>query len=387
MRTLELRKVLGPHGMYPEATKATDKFFKGKIVIGHSNCKEDNSIDWEVTSLSPGTHWEEYQYDRETNRGSSHPHDMLYGFVVLSTFPMVREGSSTAKGYDALCKVQLPDKVIPDLGELKRIKARDTLVNGMWILIVRMPRPANARITVPFSRRKDAAQFPKESNDDYLQRRTELKRRAELDLHPTEDQLYLAKNYTLLQGVNKTVVCTKCGSRGHHHEKTHDDVYSQAPQFDNMFACTIFPPWMNIQPYPAEDITLTRMLKEETGFTLNIRETTTKVPLRLARKLLLDGLDVKGEICATGVGKRMRELNEVAHEKKSRVDLPTFSSLTIDLGHEDEERRRFFWENLIRQAREFGYADQADKWEASFKASVQVWLTAHAAPTKISMRQ
>lgn len=374
MRELDVGKVLGPHGMYPEACKSTDKFFKGRVVIGHSNCREDNRIDWEVTTLPAGTvHWEEYQYDRETNRGLSHPHDMLYGFVVLSTYPMVREGASTLKGYDALCKVQLPTKVIPNLCELKRIKARDALVHGMWILIVRMPRPSNARITVPFSRRKDAAQFPKESSEDYLQRRTELKRRAELDVHPTEDQLYISKNYTLLQGVNKTVVCTKCGSRGHHHEKTHDDVYSQPPQLDAVFVCPTYPQWMNIQPYPLEDITLTRMLKEDTGFTLNIRETSTKVPLRLARKLLLDGLDVEGDIKAVGVGKRKRELNEVQHEKK-RLAPTAYSSLAIDLGHEDEANRRFFWENLIRQAREHGFAEQADAWEKSFVASVQAWL-------------
>jgi len=374
MRVLDVGKVLEQYGMYPEARKcSTERFFKGKIVIGHSNCQQDNVIDWEVTTLHSNTaNWEEYQYDRETNRGSSHPHDMLYGFVVLSTFPMVREGSSTLKGYDALCKVQLPNRIIPDLSELKQIKGRDALVHGMWVLIVRMPRPANARITVPFSRRKDAAQFSKENNEDYLQRRTEIKRRAELDIHPTEDQLYVSKNFTLLQGVNKTVVCTKCGSRGHHHEKTHDDVYSQTPLLDNIQVCPSFPQWMNIQPYPPEDITLTRMLKEETGFTLNIRETSTKVPLRLARKLLLDGLDVQGDICATGVGKRKRELNEVEHEKKSKA--LTFTSLSIDISHDDEAHRRLFWENMIRQAREHGYGEQADAWEKSFRASIQVWL-------------
>lgn len=373
MRHLDLAVALAPHGMYPTARTSTEKFFKGRVVIGHSNCKQDNTVDWEVVTLPSTTqHWEEYQYDRETNRGASHPHDMLYGFVVLSTFPMIKEGGSTLKGYDALCKVQLPDRTIPDLSVLKRIKGRDTLVNGMWILIVRMPRPSSARITVPFSRRRDAAQFPKESNEDYLQRRSELKRRAEADIHPTEDQLYYSKNFTLLQGVNKTIVCTKCGSRGHHHEKTHDDVYIQLTPLDSI--SVQFPQWMNVVPYPPEDITLTRMLKEETGFTLNIRETTTKVPLRLARKLLLDGLDVKGEISAVGVGKRKRELNEVQHEKRRQAPPPAV--LNIDMRHEDESNRRFFWENMIRQAREHGFEEQASAWEVSLKASIQVWLKA-----------
>jgi hypothetical protein len=370
MRNLNIAGAFSPH-LYPIALEtSTDVFFKDKIVIGYSNSAETNRVDWDIVTLLRHYTWEELQYDRETNFGKSYPHDMLYGWVVFPFSPVVKRGASTKNTFEQFSKIHLKSTELPALSALKRLKGKDSLQPGMWILIVRMPRPFAAKITVPFSRRKEnTKKFATETDLDYAARISDLKRKADTELHPTEDQLYITRNKTLLQGVTKNIVCTKCGAKGHHHEKTHDDVYCTPVEVESNSFMTIsytpeFPEWMNVVPYPMEEIVLTKMLDEDKGFTLNIRETSTKVPLRLARKLLLDGLEVKGEIHASGVGKRRRILHE-AEEEETRANAqakrePDFQPLVIDMNYEEDINRRFFIETLIRQAREFGFPEYAN---------------------------
>jgi len=157
-------------------------------------------------------------------------------------------------------------------------------------------------------------------------------------------------NGTLIQEVPPNIVCAKCGAKGHHHEKSHDDVYSStsleydeehawqfflshmseeenSESFDsnlwNKFQSGVsqtsikkieirrtFPDWMNVLPYPKETLALTKLLTEEKGLTLQIRQAETKIPLRLARKLMMDGLQIVGDVYASGVGSRKRVRRE-----------------------------------------------------------------------------
>jgi hypothetical protein len=367
MRELDFLRALGPK-MFPIASESTETYFKNNIMVGVSNCAQTNYVQWELESIAKTSTWEEWQYDHETNRGRAHPVDMLYGFLLLALSPMVKKGASTQKAFENMCNIKLKMQGIPLIDSLSRLTSRDPVVSGMWILIIRRPRPVHARITVPMSRRKDLMPFAQESKEDYTARREEIKKKCSNEIHPTEDQLYFSRNKVLLQGVNPGVICTKCGARGHHHEKTHDDVY--APYFSNedIHYNPTFPEWMNVIPYPSEEIQLTKLLEKEKGFTLTIRETTTKIPLRLARKLLLDGLDVEGTIHASGVGKRRRILNgALDEERQGKTDkhhdsIQHYESLQLDVS-EDRLNYDFFWKNHIRLAREFGFFSEAEYWE------------------------
>jgi hypothetical protein len=287
---------------------------------------------------------------------------------------------------------------LPPLENLKRLKGKDSLQGGMWILLVRVPRPFSAKVSIPLSRRK-LERFASETEEEFLARVQDMKRRSDSEKHPTEDQLYLTRNQTLLQGVAKNVVCTKCGAKGHHHEKTHDDVYAPVPvKFPGVCYERRTPAFMNVLPYPMEEIQLTKMISDDKGFTLSIRETSTKVPLRLARKLLLDGLHIEGQIHASGVGKRRRILHDAEDElarasaeaKRSfHTDLQAPQAqgqapqapqapasqaeaismgvhalekpLVFDMSEEWEVDRRFHIESYIQLAREYGFKEEANQ--------------------------
>jgi len=385
MRDINVLQVLGA-SMYPVALEeGTDTFFKDKIVIGYSNSEETNSVEWELVTLPrKSICWEEMQYDRETNYGKSYPHDMLWAWKVFPFSPVVKKGGSTQKAFDHFTTIHLKTHLeLPCLNLLKRLKAKDGLQAGMWILLVRTPRPFAAKLTVPLSRKKEYGQrFASETEAEYLARTQEVKRRSDLEKHPTEDDLYLTRNQTLLQGVTKNIVCTKCGAKGHHHEKTHDDVYAQAQENDLIQCVPKFPEFMNVQPYPSEEIQLTKMLGDDKGFTLSIRETSTKVPLRLARKLLLDGLSIQGDIHASGVGKRKRILHDAEEEtlkataeakrrqKEPEAQGTHLTSLVIDMNYELETDRRFTIETYIRLAREHGFKEEANKVAKQYLASL-----------------
>jgi hypothetical protein len=379
MRELNFLQALGPK-MFPIAQEeGTEHFFKDKIVVGYSNEKETNPVEWELVTLNHRrVCWEEMQYDSETNQGKSFPFDMLYAWIVFPFSPIVKRGASTLRAFENFTSIHLKTSLeLPALNLLKRLKGKDSLQSGMWILLVRTPRPFAAKVTVPLSRKK-TERFPNETEEEFLSRVQDLKRRSELEKHPTEDQLYLTRNQTLLQGVAKNVVCTKCGAKGHHHERTHDDVYAPAAiKYEGVTYERHTPSFMNVLPYPMEEIQLTKMLGDTMGFTLSIRETTTKVPLRLARKLLLDGLQIDGEIHASGVGKRKRILHEAEEElsraaalpqlKKQEASLDTMGihalskPLELDWSQEWDMDRRYFIENVILRLQEFGFKEEANK--------------------------
>jgi cytoskeletal protein CcmA (bactofilin family) len=86
---------------------------------------------------------------------------------------------------------------------------------------------------------------------------------------------------------------------------------------------------MNVKPYPKEQIVLTKLLEEDKGLTLQIRQAETKIPLRLARKLMMDGLDIQGDVYASGVGtrKQVRREAEEEEEKRKKTKLELVSRL------------------------------------------------------------
>jgi hypothetical protein len=316
------------------------------------------------------------RHDKETNFGKAPPRDMLYAFVLLPWSPAFRVGSDLQKHFLHLWKSKYPalEPCVPPLKSLKQLQGSDMLINGMWIIIVRMPRPVHGRIHIPLSMRKEWGKFKDETDTEWQVRRTELKRKAETEVHPTESQLYLTLNQTLIQEVGKHIVCSKCGAKGHHHEKSHDDVYAEpAEQQEHLHShldaweiwrtahlrvsCTpSFPEWMNVKPYPKESIVLTKLLSEDKGLTLQIRQAETKIPLRLARKLMMDGLTIEGEVYASGVGTRKRVRREAEEEaeklkKNSEENQTVFVPLKINI-YEEELMDLEYRQSMIKRIME-----------------------------------
>lgn len=402
-REFKFNEALG-FSVSPSSSK---DFFKDKFMLAYSDSNENFKLQWEITSSKGYVRWEEFRHDHETSQGKCVPHDMLYAFQLLPWSPEFKSGIEISKHFLHLWKKHYPNYLnpqptIPPLASLKKLLGSEILVNGMWILVVRMPRPHHGKPHVPLSMRKDNCRFPGEGEAEWLARKNEIKRKCEGELHPTEGQLYITLNNTLIQEVPPNIVCSKCGAKGHHHEKSHDDVYSSEVQvFDEMYAWQTFlrepeiltpqgtttstatdvepeagnlmkpptlaqwikfhsssrvkkielkpkfPAWMNVLPYPKECLVLTKLLSEEKGLTLQIRQAETKIPLRLARKLMMDGLHIEGEVYASGVGKRKRvrkeEDDEAEKIKATARDLDTeatnkdFEYKPLQLNIQDEE--------------------------------------------------
>ena len=356
LRHFEFEKALG----FLVSPVSCRQFFKDKFMIAYSDCKERFELEWEIISSKGYNRWEELRHDKETNFGKSLAYDMLYAFTLLPWSPEFTEGSNVSRHFLHLWKKQYPEYIrakipcIPPLSHLKRLQGNDILTNGMWIILVRMPRPNHGKPHIPLSLRKDLKKYPTETESEWTLRKNELKRKAESEVHPSESQLYITLNGTLIQEVPKNIVCAKCGAKGHHHEKSHDDVYSsELLQYDEEHAWQFFlshinetesfdsnlwnkfrsggsqtrikkieivrtfPEWMNVLPFPKETLALTKLQTEEKGLTLQIRQAETKIPLRLARKLMMDGLQIVGDVYASGVGsrKRVRREEEETTEK------------------------------------------------------------------------
>jgi len=354
LRQFNFEKALG----FSLAPVSCKNFFQEKFMLAYSDCKESFELEWEIISSKGYTRWEELRHDKETNFGKSLPYDMLYAFTLLPWTPEFKEGSTVSKHFLHFWKKQYPnqlyDKIplIPPLSNLKKLQGSDVLTNGMWIILVRMPRPSHGKQHIPMSLRKDLRKYTTETDAEWTLRKNDLKRKYESEVHPTEGQLFITLNGTLIQEVAKNIVCSKCGAKGHHHEKSHDDVYSsESIEYDEKHAWQFFlshmsetepssskisdvdlwnkfqsgafqsnikkieirrsfPQWMNVLPYPKETLALTKLLTEEKGLTLQIRQAETKVPLRLARKLMMDGLQIVGDVYASGVGSRKRVRRE-----------------------------------------------------------------------------
>lgn len=244
--------------------------------------------------------WSQVQYNLETSRGSAMPRDMIFGFQVIEFCPRWTRGDARA-GFERMTRKLFGEPfMIPALEKLKRLDDSTFLSDGMFIILVRCPRPIGCRNIVPFDFRKDVLQmradYETTKNEDLLTMIKALLLKSKNDVHPTNAQLFLTKNKALVQQVASHISCTVCGAVGHHMAHTHKDIVS-ADLNENVIV--EYPDWMNVKPMPDEVLSIPS--QEEGGVEVQIRQVTTSVPLRLARAIKLRGGNVIGEVNKCGV--------------------------------------------------------------------------------------
>jgi len=236
---------------------------------------------------SSDTKWEDIRWDLETACGTSQPRDMLFGFQVLSQTPMFRKGGLTS----ALERIAQRET-------LKRLKGNDTIHQGMWIAIVRLPRAVGARTFVPHNRRKDVLQLQVDMaihhNDKTMERLAAIRKTQEGEIHPADGELRVLPNGMLFAKPVKFVTCTRCGAQCHHTALSHDEVYAVDSYVHEPIE------WLSTPPLEEERLALP-VAKEGKGFEFSLRNVTTHIPLRTARALKLMGMDIEGNIPACGV--------------------------------------------------------------------------------------
>jgi hypothetical protein len=241
------------------------------------------------------TKWEDLRWDRETNCGTSQPRDMLFGVQVFSLTPMFRKGGLVA------ALERLATREWKGFENLKRLKGSDTIQQGMWIAMVRMPRAVGARNTMPYNRRKDVLQLQVDialggmRGERAMERLSDIRKTVDDD-HPADGELRTLANGILFAKPIKYVTCTRCGAQSHHTATAHDEVYAPVET-----ACKHEPiSWLNAPPLEEEHLALP-VAKEGKGFEFSMRNVTTRIPLRTARALKLMGMDIEGNIHACGV--------------------------------------------------------------------------------------
>ena len=247
--------------------------------------------------------WPVFQYDRESCGGTVTPRDMLFGFQVLKFLPHWKTAGGAAAAFARITTLNWGTAMkMPPLDRLERLHASSWIPDSSFIVLVRTPRPVGSRNIVPMSRRTDVQaltlQLALNSEDPVANARLRSineKARTEVP-HPTEAQLFLTRSGALVQGVTPRIVCTKCMARGHHMAHTHEEVVAPA----NPNVVSNWPSWMNIKPLPAEVLELPKT-DDSKGFEVQIRQVTAHVPLRLARQMKLQGVDVQGDVVKCGV--------------------------------------------------------------------------------------
>ena len=244
--------------------------------------------------------WSQIQYNLETSRGSAIPRDMIFGFQVIEFCPRWTKRDARA-GFERMTKKLFGEPMmIPPLDKLKRLDDSTFLSDGMFVILVRTPRPIGCRNIVPFDFRKDVLQlradYETTKNEDLRTMIRALLVKSKNDVHPTNAQLFITKNKALVQQVAPHISCTVCGAIGHHMAHTHKDIVSQD---SNSQIIVEYPEWMNVKPMPEETLLLPS--QEEGGVEVQIRQVTTSVPLRLARAIKLRGGNVIGEVGKWGV--------------------------------------------------------------------------------------
>ena len=250
-------------------------------------------------------HWNEYQYDRESNNGEQTPRDMLFGFVALGMNPFWKTKGGATSAFENFTSKQWKGAPmqIPPLDCLPRLKGNAWLGDGMWIILVRTPRPVGCRNVIPWSRRQDVARLEMELKtkpSDFLSAKlAQLRDKARFDTHPTDAQLFLTRNSTLVQGIAQNIVCIRCQLKGHHMSHVHDEVFS--PPLEALHVS--WPSWMKVQPLPDERKLVPEWVvtSEEKGFQVEVQDAQVHVPLRLARQMKLRGMEVKGTVEKCGV--------------------------------------------------------------------------------------
>jgi len=245
--------------------------------------------------------WPQIQYNLETSCGSAVPRDMIYGFQVIEFCPRwTKKGDSLLIFQRMTKKLYGEEMMVPPIEKLKKLTESTYLTDGMFIILVRTPRPIGCRNVVPFDFRKDVTQLRNEyedtKNENLRTMIRALQTKSANDVHPTNAQLFMTKNKSLVQEVASHISCISCGAVGHHMAHTHKDVVSKD---DNENLIVTYPIWMNVKPMPEEKLSIPIM--NDGGVEVQIRQVTTSVPLRLARAMKLRGANVLGDVNKCGI--------------------------------------------------------------------------------------
>jgi hypothetical protein len=262
-----------------------------KVFIAWSDIYELRPLNFELLEVDPQfRNWSQIQYNLETCRGAAVPRDMIYGFHFVDCPRWSKKNATEA--------FQRITKGVPCVKDLKKLNETSYLGDGIFIILIRMPRPVGSRNVVPFDFRKDVVQLRADfevSKDDAIRIQLQTLESKMNDVHPTNAQLYLTKNKSLIQQVQPHISCTVCGALGHHMAHTHKDVVSEDT---NEHLIVEYPEWMNVKPLPQEVLNIPT---QEGGVEVKIRQITTTVPLRLARAMKLRGANVIGEVNKCGL--------------------------------------------------------------------------------------
>ena len=269
-----------------------------QVYIGWSNSSYTR-IDWTTRKFLYET-WGELQWDIETCGGKAPARDMVYGFLLLPCSPKFSK-ESKEDAFARFCKAQWKGSQMPALETLKQLKKADILQSECWIVLIRIPRPVGSKHAIPFSRRNDVIRLQteyEEGNETAAVELAAIKAKCLLESHPTEMPLYSTVNGVLVQGVHANHFCTSCGAKGHHSAASHDSI--RDPLYTSVQ--THWPSWMNVGPVPQEVLAVPTT-HDDKGFELHIRDTSAKIPLRLARAMKLHGTKIDGDVYMCGVQK------------------------------------------------------------------------------------
>ena len=281
----------------PRAPVDWKSYISNSIFLAFSDSLEKAPLEFYLHKKDASI-WEELQWDLETGRSAALPRDMIYGFCLFPCPPAIEDGSKAQETYERMLRAMHKSSTVPALKDIPRLKRKDFLTDGMVVILVRLPRPIGGRIVIPATRRREILRLEAEVEMGNVSARktlAELREKTEQEVHPTEAQLYQTLSGVLVQAVPPYITCSRCGMRGHHSMSTHEDVVEARP---NGFL-TEWPVWMNILPMPQEQFNLPET--QQGGFVVEVRRTTARVPLRLARQMRLHGHKIEGEIHASGV--------------------------------------------------------------------------------------
>jgi len=252
--------------------------------------------------------WPDIQYDFETGQGSAYPRDVVFGFEFLPSTPCFPKGRRL-EGIEFMTQKLYNQTRVPPLELLRKLSRKDFCMNGIWIILVRFPRPRGSRHVIPLNRRQDldkikAAIYTNTDNGKGNELITQIKAKYELELHPTESEpWHVTKQNNILCPANPTFVCQRCGAIGHHFTLVHDEIIDHYSESDKtyQFIRTDIPAWLKTIPLPTESLQYAQIEDDTLGFELKVRNTTANVPLRLARHLKLKGANIQGEVPVCGV--------------------------------------------------------------------------------------
>lgn len=294
-----------------DLVNCADNFLENKdhMYVAYSDSLGVRPLNFEKILITERL-WKDFQYDLESGQINQPPRDMIFGFVFLDNCPRISKQGQALSAMRRMIDIKFKDQKLFDSDEsfprrplvekLRRLHSGDSLTDGMFLVLVRMERPANSKNYVPFSKRPLVQELLAENTPESLKKWAELRDKKDFLKHPTEAKLFLTKNSALVMEVPSFFTCSKCGAVGHHCAISHDDVCSNPKQYRGVSERTHFPPWLEVEPIGAENLGLVEA-DEDMGVEVTIRQVTTNVPLRLARQLKLMGKQVDGEVHNSGI--------------------------------------------------------------------------------------